>query len=74
MIGHDLLLQIEAAFRFLETNPEVFQKDYEGVRKHIIKRFPYKIVYLLDKNRIVVIAVLHHRRNPTVLKQRRDNM
>ena len=47
-LGYDFLLQIDASIRFIERNPEIYPISYKGTRKHIIKRFPYKIIYLIE--------------------------
>jgi len=48
-LGHDFLLQIDAALKFIQRNPEIALVEHKGTRKHIIKRFPYKIIYCLQK-------------------------
>ena len=47
-LGYDFLLQTDAGIRFIERNPEVCSPDYKGTRRHIINRFPYKIIYLFE--------------------------
>ena len=48
-LGYDFLLQMDAGLRFIERNPEICPLEYKGTRKHLIKRFPYKIIYLVEK-------------------------
>ncbi len=38
--------------------------------KYSIKRFPYKIIYLVEPERIIVLAVIHGRRGPAFIKKR----
>ena len=45
-LGHDFLLQIEAGLKFIQRNPELTTVEYKEARKHIIKKFPDKIIYL----------------------------
>ncbi len=73
-LGHDFLLQIEAGIRFIERNPEINPPGYQGTRKHFTRRFPYKIIYLVEKERIVVLAVIHGRRSPDLTRTRIDNI
>ena len=51
-LGYDFLLQVDAVIRFIERNPEIFHAEYKGTRRHLIKRFPYKIIYLIEKEKI----------------------
>lgn len=69
-LGYDFLLQIDAGLRFIERNPEVYPPEYKGTRKFLIKRFPYKIIYLVEKERIIIVAVFHGKRCPDLIKKR----
>ncbi|OGW33047.1 MAG: hypothetical protein A2X59_03925 [Nitrospirae bacterium GWC2_42_7] len=73
-LGYDFLLQVDAGLRFIERNPEMSAPTYKESRKHIIKRFPYKIIYLLAERRIIVLGVLHGKRSPNVMKRRTKNI
>ncbi|MBI5599701.1 MAG: type II toxin-antitoxin system RelE/ParE family toxin, partial [Deltaproteobacteria bacterium] len=55
-LGYDFLLQVDVALRVIERNPEVHSSEYKGTKKYIIKRFPYKIIYLIEKERIIILA------------------
>jgi toxin ParE1/3/4 len=69
-LGHDFLLQINAALRFLERNPLVFPEMYKGVRRHLIKRFPYKIFYLVEGQKVIILGVIYAGRDPEWIKKR----
>lgn len=43
----------------------------EAVSRILIRRFPYGIFFLTEPERIVVLGVLHHRRDPQIWQQRR---
>ena len=73
-LGHNFLLQVDAGLRFIERNPKVFPPEYKEARKYIVKRFPYKIIYLLDGERIVVLAVIHGKRSPILTKERTNSI
>ena len=73
-LGYDFLLQVDVGLRFIERNPEIYSPEYKGTRKHIIKRFPYKIIYLIEKERIIVLAIIHGKRSPDLIKKRIDSI
>ena len=73
-LGYDFLLQVEAGLRFIERNPKVFPPEYKGTRKYLVKRFPYKIIYLLEEERIIILAVIHIKRSPILTKERIDSI
>lgn len=69
-LGYDFLLQVNAGLNFIIRNPEIHPIEYKGTRKHIIKRFPYKIIYLIEEEKIIVFAVIHGKISPDLLKKR----
>jgi len=69
-LGHDFLLQVDAGFRFLERTPLVFPEIYRGIRRHLIKRFPYKIYYLVEETTVVILAVVYGGRDPQWIRKR----
>lgn len=73
-LGYDFLLQVDVGLRFIERNPEIHPIEYKGIRKHIIKRFPYKIIYLVEEENIIVLAVIHGKRSPDLIKERIDSI
>lgn len=73
-LGYDFLLQVDAGINFINRNPEIHPIEYKGTRKHLIKRFPYKIIYLVEAEKIIVLAVLHGKRRPDLIKKRIDSI
>ena len=73
-LGYDFLLQVDAGLQFIERNPEVHPSEYKGARKHFIKRFPYKMIYRVETDKIIILAVIHGKRSPTVMKRRVDHL
>ena len=73
-LGYDFLLQVDAGINLINRNPEIHPVEYRGTRKHLIKRFPYKIIYFIEEKKILVIALLHGKRSPDLIKKRIDNI
>ena len=69
-LGYDFFLQIEAGINFIKRNPKTHPIEYKETRKHLIKRFPYKIIYFVKEEKIIVLAVLHGKRSFELLKNR----
>mgnify|MGYP001586302467 CR=1 FL=1 len=67
-------MQVDARINFIKKNPEIHPIEYKRMRKHLIKRFPYKIIYLVKEEKIIVLAVLHGKRSPDLLKKRIDSI
>ncbi|MBX2998399.1 MAG: type II toxin-antitoxin system RelE/ParE family toxin [Caldilineaceae bacterium] len=63
-LGESFLLSIEAASAAIQRSPEAYPVVHKHVRRALIRRFPFGIFYLVEPEQVVVIAVLHVRRDP----------
>lgn len=50
--------------RFPRAAAHVPRQATEEIRRHVLRRFPYTIIYLVDPDEIFIIAVAHTRRRP----------
>ena len=50
--------------------PKIGLEIMKDVRRVLLRRFPYKVIYRLVKEKIVVEAVMHTRREPEAWKSR----
>ena len=50
--------------KVIESGPTRYREIRRGIRRYVMHSFPYSIVYALEANRVVVVALAHHRRNP----------
>ena len=70
-LGVEFLRCIDAAIFSINRSPKIYSQIYKSVRRALIRRFPYGIFYILDDNRIVVLAVLHVKRHPIRWQKRK---
>lgn len=61
---------IENILNHIAKNPKQFQLKYKKARIVFLKKFPFGIHYLIDKNVVKVIAVFHTSRNPISWQER----
>ena len=69
-LGSDFLLSVDAIFSLIQRNPEICQKVHKDIRRGLLQRFPYGVFYLAEKERIVVIGVMHCKRTPKRWQER----
>jgi toxin ParE1/3/4 len=62
-LGDELVGEIDHAVRLLEEHPERRPVYYNGFRRLITRRFPYKIFYRIQNDCVIVFRILHARRN-----------
>ena len=58
-LGNELLAEIRHALRLLESDPERRPLYYRDFRRLLTRRFPYKLFYRVEGDRIVVFRILH---------------
>ncbi|SEP42925.1 ParE toxin of type II toxin-antitoxin system, parDE [Nitrosovibrio sp. Nv6] len=68
-LGADFVSKVEEALEMIESNPMLYPALVKDARRANMKRFPYGIWFKVEKEP-VVIACLHHRRNPALIKGR----
>lgn len=63
-------LELERAFDDIREGPERWPIEEGRARRVLLRRFPFKIVYLVEPDQCVVLAVAHWRRRPGYWKAR----
>lgn len=71
-LGDELLDELREAEQRIDRSPEGFRVVYRGVRRHLLHRFPYQLLYRPVGETIVVVGCLHVRRAPEVARDRAD--
>jgi plasmid stabilization system protein ParE len=57
--------EVGRAIRFILAYPEASPAvGREGARRKLLSHFPYDLIYLLESDRIRVVAVAHQKRRP----------
>jgi len=69
-LGGEFLRAVRAALAGIARQPPHFPAARGEVRRARVRRFPYIIFFVPDAERVVVLAVLHGRRDPRVWQER----
>lgn len=69
-LGDEFVKAVDDAFELIQQYPKMFPFIDWGVRKMVMKRFPFIIAYLFEDNRILILNVLHTSRNPDTIASR----
>lgn len=62
-LGDEFLAEISRAIVFLEAEPDRRPVYYREFRRLITPRFPYKLFYRIETDRVIVFRVLHAKRD-----------
>lgn len=63
-LGAEFLEAVEKAILSIEREPLAHQIIHKQIRRCLLQRFPYAILYIIEAGRINVIACFHHKRDP----------
>lgn len=69
-LGNEFLAALRERLEAVRGHPESSPVIYRGIRRAVVSRFPYLIFYVARPERVAVLAVLHHARNPAVWPRR----
>ncbi|MFM9966588.1 MAG: type II toxin-antitoxin system RelE/ParE family toxin [Planctomycetaceae bacterium] len=69
-LGERFLVAVADIVEKIQKHPRQFGRVRGEVRAGLIRDFPYVVYFRLEEARIVVIAVLHGRRDPQVWMKR----
>jgi toxin ParE1/3/4 len=69
-LGDDFLLRVESTFDTLFHDPFAYAPIYKETRRKLLRRFPYGVFYIINSDRIIVLAVIHAKRHPLSWKSR----
>ncbi len=63
-LGSEFIRAVDACLSAIEGNPLAYQIIYKQAQQALIRRFPYRILYVFDQEIITVVACFHSQRNP----------
>jgi len=63
-LAAEFVLEVDRSAARLVEYPEVGVPTRRGARKLLRRRFPYLMIYRVDPERVVILAVGHQRRHP----------
>lgn len=63
-LGNKFKIEIVEGIRKINQFPNAWPTERPEIRRYILYKFPYKILYSVQNNEIVVLAFAHVHRNP----------
>lgn len=69
-LGTTFIARVREVLQRIAVNPPIYAAVYQGVRQAPVRRFPYTVVYREDQGEVVIVAVFHSSRDPSVWQSR----
>lgn len=69
-LGYEFAIEVRNTLKRIKIFPEAWPFLTPNIRRCIVKRFPFAVLYHIDKEYLLVIAVMHLKREPGYWKGR----
>ena len=69
-LGDDFIDEVEKVLDVIEQQPASGTKITKTERRFLVSRFPYGIIYSIEEDQIIVLAIMNLRRKPAYWKLR----
>ena len=71
-LGLAFLDELRATYDRIINGPLGYQELRSGIRRGLVKHFPYAVYFFVEVDVVVVLAVLHASRDPAEWQRRRS--
>ena len=65
-LGEDFVASVDATLDRIRANPSLYPRIRSTIRRAMTDRFPFGLFYVVQSERIVVLSIVHGRRDPHV--------
>lgn len=72
MLGDRFAAEVRSAIRRVVETPERWRVLEEDVRRCLVRVFPYSVLYTIEADFILIVAVMHGKRQPGYWRYRLD--
>jgi toxin ParE1/3/4 len=69
-VGIAFIVEVHKAVAFIATQPFAAKVVRNGIRKMVLRRYPYSLYYSVESDTIIIIAVGHDKRRPLYWQKR----
>ncbi len=69
-LGLEFLDQLRSTYDRIAARPFQYQDLRSGIRRALLRRFPYAVYFAVEGDLVIVLAVLHASRDPAKWQRR----
>ena len=63
-LGERFEKEIHSTLNRIQKFPNMYVKIRKDVRKCVVNKFPFNLLYSVEEDHILIIAIAHHHRKP----------
>jgi hypothetical protein len=69
-LGHDFAVEVYSTIERTTSHARAWPIIEQDIRRSLVKRFPFGVVYAEEKEGVFIVAVMHLHRDPDYWKYR----
>ena len=69
-LGYDFAIEIYLTIERIISIPQAWTLLDQDIRRCLVNRFPYGVIYTIEDNEIYILAVMHLHRDPEYWRHR----
>ncbi|MDP1605139.1 MAG: type II toxin-antitoxin system RelE/ParE family toxin [Rhodocyclaceae bacterium] len=69
-LGSRFMIAVESAIAHIAESPTAWRIVEDDVRRYLTKVFPYAVLYSIEDGYILIVAIMHLRREPGYWRKR----
>lgn len=63
-LGDIFFEEVLKTIKLISQFPKVWVEQSKHIRKAVLRKFPYNLIYTVHNHKIYILAVAHHHRKP----------
>ncbi|MGD0011601.1 MAG: type II toxin-antitoxin system RelE/ParE family toxin [Terriglobia bacterium] len=63
-LGRRFYAEVRRAESLMAQFPESAREVLPGIRKYTVRKFPFSLIYSIERDGLLILAVAHHSRRP----------
>ena|SRR4029079_7126759 len=71
-LGSDFLEDVQQVVNTLRSHPEFGVRVEVNLRRALLHRFPFSLIYSVEADAILIVSIAHHRKRPGYWESRID--
>lgn len=72
-LGYDFFIEVHSTVQNIVNYPAAWPILEGDIRRCLVNRFPFGIIYSIEESDIYILAVMHQRQHPDHWKSRGEN-
>ena len=69
-LGIAFIARVQDVLDAISAMPRMHQVIFQDVRRAVVKKFPYTVIYQVEPDYVLVVAVFHGKRDPSIWQTR----